>query len=124
MAVIKEIGLNVRENGIAFSLGAKVQILEDKDVDALIKALLELKPLVKRAKQERLKNELLTLQQKVEDLSNQLKAMEAETKVDAPSIPTPTTNPSPSPTTNPSPSPTTNSSPNPTPTPTPNGGRR
>jgi hypothetical protein len=112
MAVIKEIGLNVRENGIALSLGAKVQILEDKDVDALIKTLLELKPLVKRARQERLKTELLTLQQKVEDLSNQLKAMESETKADAPSIPSSSPNPSPSPTTNPSPSPTTNPSPN------------
>jgi hypothetical protein len=110
MAAIKEVGLNVRENGIALSLGAKVQILEDKDVDALIKALLELKPLVKKAKQERLKAELLTLQQKVEDISNQLKDMETEVRLDITRtiIPSPTTNPSPSP----------------TPTPTTNGGRR
>jgi ABC-type ATPase involved in cell division len=94
MAAIKEVGLNVRENGIALSLGAKVQILEDKDVDALIKALLE----------------LLTLQQKVEDISNQLKDMETEVRLDITRtiIPSPTTNPSPSP----------------TPTPTTNGGRR
>jgi hypothetical protein len=75
MASIKDIGVNVRENGIALTLGLKTQILEDADVDALVKALIDMKPLVKKAAKERLKAEKATLQQQLEDINNQLDAL-------------------------------------------------
>lgn len=75
MPAIRELGLNVRENGIAVSLGAKVQILTDEEVTLVIKTLRELQPQVNVAKKERLRAQLATLKQQVEDVQNQLEAL-------------------------------------------------